>query len=67
MTPILVNPRFQTTTGNAIRATISSYRKPVTSDARLNTADQFNIDQQNQQILEKANLADSQAYGEHLN
>ena len=67
ITPILVNPRFQTTTGDAIRATISSYRKPVTSDARLNTADQFNIDQQNQQILEKANLADSQAYGEHLN
>ena len=67
MAPILVNPRFQTTTGDAIRATISSYRKPVTSDARLNTADQFNIDQQNQQILEKANLADSQAYGEHLN
>lgn len=65
--PILVNPRFQTTTGDAIRATISSYRKPVTSDARLNTADQFNIDQQNQQILQKANLADSQAYGEHLN
>ena len=67
ITPILVNPRFQTTTGDAIRATISSYRKPVTSDARLNTADQFNIDQQNQRILEKANLADSQAYGEHLN
>ena len=67
ITPILVNPRFQTTTGDAIRATISSYRKPVTSDARLNTADQFNIDQRNQQILEKANLADSQAYGEHLN
>ena len=67
ITPILVNPRFQTTTGDAIRATISSYRKPVTSDARLNTADQFNIDQHNQQILEKANLADSQAYGEHLN
>lgn len=65
--PILVNPRFQTTTGDAIRATISSYRKPVTSDARLNTADQFNIDQHNQQILQKANLADSQAYGEHLN
>ena len=65
--PILVNPRFQTTTGDAIRATISSYRKPVTSDARLNTADQFNIDQQNQQILQKANFADSQAYGEHLN
>lgn len=64
---ILVNPRFQTTTGDAIRATISSYRKPVTSDARLNTADQFNIDQQNRQILQKANLADSQAYGEHLN
>lgn len=67
ITPILVNPRFQTTTGDAIRATISSYRKPITSDARLNTADQFNIDQQNQQILQKANLADSQAYGEHLN
>ena len=65
--PTLVSPRFQTTTGDAIRATISSYRKPVTSDARLNTADQFNIDQHNQQILEKANLADSQAYGEHLN
>lgn len=67
ITPTLVSPRFQTTTGDAIRATISSYRKPVTSDARLNTADQFNIDQHNQQILEKANLADSQAYGEHLN
>lgn len=65
--PTLVSPRFQTTTGDAIRATISSYRKPVTSDARLNTADKFNIDQHNQQILEKANLADSQAYGEHLN
>ena len=65
--PTLVSPRFQTTTGDAIRATISSYRKPVTSDARLNTADQFNIDQHNQQILEKANLSDSQAYGEHLN
>lgn len=64
--PILVNPRFQTTTGDAIRATISSYRKPVTSDARLNTANQFNIDQQNQQILQKANLADSQAYGQYL-
>lgn len=64
--PILISPRFQTTTGDAIRATISSYKKPVTSDARLNTADQFNIDQQNQQILQKANLADSQAYGQHL-
>lgn len=64
--PILVNPRFQTTAGDAIRATINSYRKPVTSDARLNTANQFNIDQQNQQILQKANLADSQAYGQYL-
>lgn len=64
--PTFVSPRFQTTAGDAIRATISSYRKPITSDARLNAASQSAMDQQNQQILQKANLADSQAYGQHL-
>lgn len=64
--PTFISPRFQTTAGDAIRSEISSYRKPITSDARLNAANQFAIDQQNQQIAQKANLADSQAYGQHL-
>ena len=64
--PKLVDPRFQTTAGDALRAALSPYLKAVTSDPVRNMQAQRQIDQQNQQILQKANLADSQAYGQHL-
>lgn len=64
--PKLVDPRFQTTAGDALRAALSPYLKAVTSDPVRNMQAQRQTDQQNQQILQKANLADSQAYGQHL-